>query len=230
MKSGRYREAANVYARPEGGDEGVIEERPLMILRVEDKYNVVHILKFYKHEDPRTVAQSFGLTHGLDHNAIGSLTDHIINSLNNLENRTQQKKLTESSVQQPVQGLTSSNSRFNQRMRPSTEERSTKGSAAQLYIRPVHGGFNSTANKKSTNIELDTDPINNGEKNYIVGKRRTEVEMYFDPYFRKKAIEKANHSPQRITIEKSLTFKPKICRNSEQIASRLPDVRDVLIS
>jgi hypothetical protein len=131
-------EARNLYARAAHDGEGaseIYDDKPLVILRVEDKYQIVHILKIYRQDDPATVAQSFGLTHGLDQTAVSGLAKSINGALD-------AAKKTERSL---------------------------------VDVRPP-----SNINKASlwrSAVDAQGDAINNGEQKYIVGKRRTEVEM-----------------------------------------------------
>lgn len=152
------------------------ENRPIMILRVEDKFGVVHILKYYPQDSPRTVAKEFASSHGMDQRATDNLIRDIEDSLQRLgeTDKIRTSSRVESSKQSqkgynPIQKLDGkgtlsykSLALTNDVVRQSAESYST----GQSY------GF-----KKNTKpIELDTNPANNGEKQYIVGKKKQEKE------------------------------------------------------
>ena len=181
----------NIYAqgirRSEHDDhelEIVAEEKPIMILRVEDKLGVIHILKFYMHDDPRTVAQNFGLSNGLDQQAIGNLTKNIQASLNRLE-----EKRSEYGSAAAVEGFEERAPRTSN-LHPPGSQNAKFGSGSKQQNSTHRGGqkavaksFQSPSNLKGKHsqsekqLQLDTDPINLGEKTYIVGKGKQQVEM-----------------------------------------------------
>lgn len=145
-----------------------MNEQPLMILRVEDKFGVVHIVKYYNRDNPVTVAHEFGLTHGLDQNNIDRLVQDIQISLNRLDggNLSKSSQKAHSHQTKFVRELPSSKPAY-QHPKPPAES---------LYRSYASQEDLSTQKPQKTTV-LDTDPINLGEKNYIVGKRQLEREM-----------------------------------------------------
>lgn len=155
--------ARNLYSRPStertSGVDITPSENPLMILRIEDKIGVIHILKFYKEDNPVSMAQQFGLTHGLDQAAISNLAKGIQNSLAMSAKKKSQK---------PAQELSNSFQKIKSKPEQSLGS-NIFGSSQNDSL------FKANLKKKLQNEELSE--INIGEKKYIVGKRRTEVEM-----------------------------------------------------
>lgn len=145
-----------------------MNEQPLMILRVEDKFGVVHIVKYYNRDNPVTVAHEFGLTHGLDQNNIDRLVQDIQMSLNRLDGGNPSKSSQKAHSHQTkfVRELPSS--------KPTYQH--LKAPAESLY-RSYASQQDFSTQKPPKTRTLDTDPINLGEKNYIVGKRQLEREM-----------------------------------------------------
>lgn len=142
-------------------------EQPLMILRVEDKFGVVHILKYYNRDSPVTVAHEFGLTHGLDQNNIDRLVQDIQASLNRLDGGNPSKS--------SKQGMNPA--KFVREL-PSSKPAYVPSKASQESLYRTYSSKTEIDSKKLTKpIQLDTEPINLGEKNYIVGKRQLEREM-----------------------------------------------------
>ena len=98
-----YNARAGAPSQPQPRTGPALDDRPLMILRVEDKFGVVHILKFYPQDNPQTVAQNFGLTHGLDQTAVTNLTRNIEDSLENMRQNLQKSPSSRQSVSEHSQ-------------------------------------------------------------------------------------------------------------------------------
>src|SRR3990167_129609 len=147
------------------------QQQPLMILRVEDKFGVVHILKFFPRDHPVTVAHEFGLAHGLDQNNI----DRLVHDINVALGRVTKANTTYSPEMDDLN--------------PPLPKIHSQQGVRKTYAAPVEIGDKSnkwgqrslnkqtTSSKTSHPIALDEDPINNGEKKYIVGKRNHEKEL-----------------------------------------------------
>lgn len=164
-------EARNLYSRAttdrETSGRVSVVDKPLMILRVEDKYGVVHILKYYRQDDPVTMAQSFGLSHSLDQTAISNLARSMQSALVASASKRSMSKANDDCYNQKTSKITNAL----QFSRPT----SNMAGASQGQENLLRSYFTNKA-LDSLNDDLE---INNGEKKYIVGKRRTEVEMYF---------------------------------------------------
>lgn len=224
-----------------------------MILRVEDKFGVVHILKIYENDVPETVAQNFGLLHGLDQTSVTALTKNIYDSLYKLGNRRTHIDSTDGNYLAKSKGRpshTTQDSRLSRGSKnsgawsarghkriPSDSKKDKKLSTNELSgSRPVAAHFSKVSVGQPSltyaslhtsslfkygsqggkpikrKLVLDTDPINNGEKNYIVGVKKQEAET--------KRIKDINQKEVKKVEAVHHTFKPRILKTSHEIAVR----------
>lgn len=169
-----YNSRSNAQPKPSPSQDHASDDRPLMILRVEDKFGVVHILKFYPQDNPQTVAQTFGLTHGLDQTAVTNLSRNIQDSLQIIRQNALKTPNSNQSVSEPSHSSLSQAKNVSSSQRTSNHPDNLAESLRPRLTRLTSN--DTTLSKQKRPIELDTDPANNGEKNYIVGKRKQETE------------------------------------------------------